>query len=232
MTVVATDSARLSNLVKHEYEPGLGFCREKVTAYEAALTTYKVGTVLGRYLVDGSATSAANAGNTGTGTMGTVTVGALAKKGIYNLRVVATSSGAGTFVVTDPDGKYVGQGTVAVAFNAGGLSFTLADGTPDFALGDGFIITVDGTEKYKVMKATAIDGSANFAGIVIADGAGDAGEFSVAATTDTTVLILKRGPALIGKENLVLDATVNTAAEKAQLYAEMAAVGILANDVV
>lgn len=232
MTVVATDSARLSNVVKHEYEPGLGWCREKVTAYEASLTTYQVGTVLGRFLTGGSATSTANAGNSGDGTMGTVTVGALAKTGIYNLRIVAAALNAGTFEVTDPSGEYVGQGTVAVAFNAGGLSFTLADGANDFVVGDGFIITVSGTEKYKVMKATAIDGSANFAGLVIADGAGDAGEFSVAATTDTPVLILKRGPAIVGKESLVLDATVNTTAEKAQLYAEMAAVGILVNDVV
>jgi len=35
-------------------------------------------------------------------------------------------------------------GTVAAAYSFGGLAFTLADGTPDFAVGDKFTITVTG----------------------------------------------------------------------------------------
>jgi hypothetical protein len=36
----------------------------------------------------------------------------------------------------------IGNGDVAVAFSAGGLAFTLADGATDFASGDQFTITV------------------------------------------------------------------------------------------
>jgi hypothetical protein len=53
MTVIATDTARLSNLVKHELWPETGFCRKEVTVNEAAAETYAVGTVLGKVTADG-----------------------------------------------------------------------------------------------------------------------------------------------------------------------------------
>lgn len=90
----------------------------------------------------GTAVAAAVAGNTGNGTMGAVTVSAGAKAGVYRLTIVEPAANAGTFVVEDPDGVIVGSGTVAVAFSAGGLAFTLADGATDFASGDAFTITV------------------------------------------------------------------------------------------
>lgn len=230
MTVVATDTARLSNVLKYEFDPSGATCREVVTAYEASEKTYKPGTILGRFLSGGTAAAVAAAANTGDGAMGAITVGAAASKGIYTLKIVAAAANAGSFTVTGPNGEFVGLGTVAVAFSGGGLSFTLADGAADFVVGDTLAITVAGTEKYKILTATAVDGSADFAGMVIGDVMGDAGDFTVAATTDTTVLILARGPAKVAKESLDLDATVNTAAEKANLYAQMSAVGIHAVD--
>lgn len=118
------------------------------------------GSLLGKITV-GAATSAARAGgNTGNGTMGTVTVGAGAKSGVYRLRVVEAASNAGQFQVVDPEGDVVGIGSVAVAFAGGGLSFTLADGSTDFVVGDGFDITVAaGTGKYVLSAAAATDGS-------------------------------------------------------------------------
>jgi phage tail sheath protein FI len=50
-------------------------------------------------------------------------------------------SGGGTFSVTDPDGNAVGTGSVGNAF-ANQIAFTIADGTPDFIVGDGFDVTV------------------------------------------------------------------------------------------
>lgn len=53
MTVIATDTARYSNLVKHELWPETGYCRKEVTVNEAAIKTYAVGTVLGKVTATG-----------------------------------------------------------------------------------------------------------------------------------------------------------------------------------
>lgn len=227
MPVIATDGARFSNLVKYEEEGAKGYTREAVTAYEGSLSSYVVGTVLGKTLVSGTATAAAQSGNTGNGTMGSITVSGRAQVGTYQLRIVKATTNAGDFVVVDPQGVVIGTGTVAVAFSAGGLAFTLADGATDFVVGDTFIISVAGTEKWKICKATATDGSEYAAGIFIADALGNAGPLSVAATTDTKVLVLVRGPAIVAEGALVFDASIDTAAELAAAKAQLKAKGIM-----
>lgn len=228
VALVATETKRLGDVLKYEFEREMGFCRKAVTAYEASLKTYTPGTVLGKTLVSGSAAAVAGASNTGNGTMGSITVSSHAKIGQYVLRITVASSNAGAFELLNANGSVVGTGNVASAFVGAGLAFTLADGSTDFAVGDTFVITVTGTEKYKILENTASDGSAAFAGIYIGASNGLGIDTSVAATTDTTVLILERGPALVAKEGLTLGASINTAAEKAALYAQMAAVGIIA----
>lgn len=84
---------------------------------------------------------------------------------------------------------------------------------------------VTATGKYKILEATASDGSQNFAGIYIGAPSGD-NKTAVAATTDTTVTILFRGPAGVGKANLVFGASVDTSPELAAVYVQMEAVGI------
>ena len=84
-------------------------------------------------------------------------------------------------------------------------------------------VTADG--KYKVAVQTAVDGSAVADAIVIQD-------TSVAAATDTKVLVLVKGPAIVSKAALVLDATYDLAAEKAAVYAALEAKGIQVNDAV
>ena len=226
--LIATETSRLGNVLKYEFEREMGFCRKAVTAYEAGAKTYTPGTVLGKTLVSGSAAAVAGASNTGNGTMGSITVSAQAKIGQYILRITVASSNAGAFELLNSNGSVIGTGNVASAFVGAGLAFTLADGSTDFIVGDTFVITVTGTEKYKILENTASDGSAAFAGIYIGASNGLGIDTSVAATTDTTVLILERGPALVAKEGLTLGASINTAAEKAALYAQMAAVGIIA----
>lgn len=116
------------------------------------------GAVLGK-IATGAASSVAGT-NTGNGVMGAITVGALAQAGAYILRVTAAAVNAGSFQVTDPQGDVVGIGTVAQAFSGGGLSFTLADGAVDFAVGDTFTITVAaGSGKYTLSLSAAADGS-------------------------------------------------------------------------
>jgi Bacteriophage lambda head decoration protein D len=53
MPVIANDSLRISNLVKFETKPELGFCRTVVTVNEASATNYVVGTVLGKVTASG-----------------------------------------------------------------------------------------------------------------------------------------------------------------------------------
>lgn len=84
---------------------------------------------------------------------------------------------------------------------------------------------VTATGKYKILEASASDGSQNFAGIYIGSPVGD-NKQTVAATTDTNVVILFRGPAGVGKANLVFGASVDQPAELAAVYAQMEAAGI------
>ena len=104
------------------------------------VSTSGVATALVRQL-DGPF-SEARSTNVGNGTIGAVTATSAAKKGEYRLVVIQAATNAGAFLVTDPDGLPIGAGTVGTAFSRGGLSFTLADGSTDFAVGDEFAITV------------------------------------------------------------------------------------------
>ena len=107
-----------------------------------------------------AASSAAYSGNTGNGTMGAITVSSGAKLGAYSLTITEPGTNVGNFIVQDPDGILVGQGDVAAAFSAGGLAFTLADGSTDFVAGDGFTITVAaGDGKYVPYDDDNVDGS-------------------------------------------------------------------------
>lgn len=137
--------------------------REQVTI-AAAAAAMDAGTVVGKITV-GAATAAAVSGNTGTGTVGTVTLSAGAKAGVYKVTMIEPAANAGAFIVEDPDGVTIGHGTVAVAFSAGGLAFTISDAT-DFIAGDQFTITVAaGSGKYVAYDASAADGSQVAAGI-------------------------------------------------------------------
>ena len=220
----ATEAKRLSNVVKQELWPELGFTRGVLTAYEAAAATYVPGTVIGKVITGGTAAAVADSGNTGSGAFGTITVTAPAQIGAYRVVITTVAANAGTFLVIDPKGVAVGTGTVAVAFSKGGLAFTIADAT-DFVIGDGFTVTVSGAYKYKACVQTATDGSAVPVGIVME-------EKTVAATTDTKVLTLVKGPAIVSKSGLVLDATYNTADELAAVYAAFEALDINMNDAV
>lgn len=93
--------------------------------------------------VYGSATSEADDDNVGDGALGTVTINGTPRPGVWTLTCTAESADAGTFSLTDPDGNVVTPAvTVASAYDANGLSFTLADGSEDWDEGDKIYITV------------------------------------------------------------------------------------------
>lgn len=79
-------------------------------------------------------------------------------------------------------------------------------------------VTADG--KYKIAVETAVDGSEDFAAIVLEDKA-------IAAATDTTVLVMVRGPAAVAKQALTLDATYDNDTKKDAIYDAMDAAGIM-----
>jgi hypothetical protein len=183
--------------------------------------TLKAGHVVGRVTLGSASSAAKSGGNTGTGTMGTVTLsGSTIKAGVYKLRIIAAATNAGTFELEDPDGLIVGIGTVAVAFSQGGLAFTLADGGTDFVVGDGFDITVAaGSGKVKEYNPANTDGSQYVAGVLW-----DAVDASAA---DAPGVVTERGPANIVAANLAWfsGATTN---QKNDAIAALAALGIVA----
>lgn len=226
MTVLATSSNRFSTVVKFEMEPSQGICRKAVTVNDAA-ATLKVGAVLGKYIASPTATAGTIVG-TGNGVLGTVTMTAVAglELGTYKIKITKANTNAGDFQLLSPKGKLVGTGTVAVLFTAGGFSFTLADGTTDFALGDVVPVIVAGTEKYKLQDAAAADGSQIASAVLIADSNGNSYDVTLPATTDTTVVALVNGPAIVGQAGLSFGANTTTAGQKAELYAQLESVGI------
>lgn len=79
-------------------------------------------------------------------TIGTVSAGATAKEGVYN--IVCILGGAATaskWLVTDPDGVEVGIATGNTAFTGGGITFTITDAGTDPVVGEEFIVTVTPT---------------------------------------------------------------------------------------
>jgi hypothetical protein len=228
MASLGYESTRYSDVIAHEYAPELAFCRDVVTVYEGSEVEYQIGTVLGKTLVSGSATATAGT-NTGNGTMGTITVSGTALVGTHTLRISKAASNAGDFVVINPNGVVIGNGTVAVAYRGGGLAFTLADGATDFVVGDTFTIAVTGTVKYKRVEATAIDGSQKAAAIYVGGITPQTSynKSTIAATTDTSVVAIVRGSVLYKKQGLVFGASVGTQAELDAAYAQLEAKGML-----
>ena len=191
--------------------------RETLTI-PSGTAAFTSGMVLGRTLASGSATATAFSTNTGNGTMGTITVGASAKVGTYTLVIVEPGTNVGTFVLTDPEGLVAGKGAVASAFDAGGLAFTLADGSTDFAAGDGFHIVVTGTVKY-VPYDDALTNGANVArAIALYDCDASGGEKSIAGIVRL---------AAVKTASLVWHADADATA-KTKAYADLAKSTILA----
>lgn len=125
----------------------------------------KRGTVLGQ-VTSGAATAAAKSGgNTGNGTCTSVSSKGSAVAGVYTVRCVIAGTNAATFNAYDPKGNLIdqkqlsGSGATAVFANAF-FGATITDGSTDFAVGDGFDITVAApSNKWIKSVATATDGS-------------------------------------------------------------------------
>jgi hypothetical protein len=132
MAIVATDTQRYSNVVKHEYMPEIGYCKT-VAVVNGPAATIGIGTVLGK---------------------------------------------------------------------------------------------VTATGKYKVVEASANDGSQVAAAVVVGNARGHTVPTNMAATTDTSFLVINRGPAGVSAGALTLGASVTAGALTQAAYAQLAAIGI------
>ena len=188
----------------------------------AANITYQngVGCVVGKITV-GAVTGAAKAGNTGNGTIGTLSALAGARPGVYQAICIEAATNAGRFQVYDPNGKPISTVAVAAA-NAAKVAFTIADGSTDFAAGDGFDITVAaGTGDIVMYDPTVSNGADEVYGVMLIPNAAVAGK----------AIVLRRGPAVVKKSQLVWAAAVNDDSKKGVGLAALTEMGILNRDI-
>lgn len=146
------------------------------------------GTILARKAVADAVTAAADAGNTGDGTVTLATVAAgqiIPLVGAYVLTCTAAVTNGGIFKLEDPNGAIVATGLTmtagagaATVFEVAGLQFTVTDGATDFAVADFFTLTVATAGNKYVPFATDGAGGAQIPKAVLtydvtATGAGD-----------------------------------------------------------
>jgi len=142
------------------------------------------GTVLGQKTAGADLVTVVPGGrNTGMGVLtmdATTPLLAGVLPGVYTATCTVASAGAGTFQVTAPNGTVLGTVTVGGAAFATQIKFTIADGAPDFVVGDQFSIEVGPISPATVVALNlgASDGSQNAAGILL-------------FTTDATAVAVK-----------------------------------------
>jgi len=157
-----TQSNTLADVLRWEEENN--YSREKVTIKSGQ--NLAVNTVIGKITKSTPTTGAAVEGNTGNGTCTSVTAGSKTKLGIYTLTALSETS----FAVKDPDGFALPNATVGAAYTNEHINFTLNAGSPAFAEGDAFTITVAaGSGQVTQIDFDAVDGSQDAYGITIAD---------------------------------------------------------------
>jgi hypothetical protein len=143
---------------------------------------FPVGRIVARASIGTVTTGASGTGNGAFAATPVVSPGT--QEGVYTLEIFEAVGNAGRFEVRAPDGDVIGLGNVGVAFDKGGISFTLLDGTTDFVVGDRRTITVaggsdkivnfdaDGTGGAEVVVGVAYDtydaSSADVKGVIIA----------------------------------------------------------------
>lgn len=151
------------------------------------------GGILGKVSVGAvPTTGTADGGNTGNGTVTSVTGGVDVKVGAYLVTCTVAVTNGGTFVVTDPDGNFVAQGIIlagaggVIAITSTQINLTITDAGTDFAVDDFFTITVAaGSGKMQLIDSTAIDGSGAPYAV--------SSEASAPSGADATITVYKTG---------------------------------------
>lgn len=186
---------------------------EGVLASGASADVSIPGLVVGKIAVGAATPAAKSGGNTGNGVLtmdATTPVLAGAKPGVYMLRVVSAASNGGTFRVTDPEGFVLGEVAVGSTFS-NDIKFSVADGSSDFIVGDGFDVTVAvGSGKYAPLTLTGNNGSEKAAAILL--------ENVDASAADKRVVLLARHAEVV-LQSLVWPVGITTEQKNAALAA-------------
>ncbi|MDQ0314844.1 head decoration protein [Amorphus orientalis] len=201
-----TKPSKVSSLVAFEADPELTRATGTLLAGDGAARTIKLGTLVGKISGSGttSAETAADAGNTGDGTLTLADPAftATAMLGVYTINCT-TGGGDGTskFRVEDPAGNLVGTATGGAAFNKA-IKFTIAGGSAAFVEGDSFTVTLSraaGADDDKIVAwdPDATDGSEIIRGISLRETVAENGADNVDG-----VLYLKRMATLVASSIL------------------------------
>lgn len=139
--------------------------REKITVLAAQ--SLVPGSVLGKIEVGTvPTTGTAGGGNTGNGTMTSVTGGKFVKVGTYTMTCVGLDTDGGVFSVKGPDGEALPTAAVTTAYTSDQINFTINDGATDFVVGDVFTVVVPvGGLQHRAVNFSGVDGSAKAAGL-------------------------------------------------------------------
>lgn len=194
------------------WEPSDGIVTRNPIVLLTGFAYVEAGTVLGKVGHALTGTAAALGTNVGNGTFGAIAVGDPAVAGVYTVRMADPTH----YVVEDPAGVEIGHGVTAVAFAAGGLSFTWTVGGTAMVAGDSYTITVAvGSGKYVPYDPTGVDGR-EFASAILFGGrdTGSADQKAVAHT---------QGPMRVNASELVWGANVTTTPQKTAALAALAA---------
>jgi len=186
-------------------------CQDETLAFPGA-DTYVEGTILARRDVVTAITPVAgtNTGN-GTCTAAAVVAGPTPMVGSYSVICTAATTHGGTFKVLDPNGGTVATGLAmtagagaATVFEVPGITFTLTDGSTDFAVADSFTLPVVADGKMVIFATDGLGGSQNPMAVL---------GYQVAKAGSGDVQIRPVVSGKVRKEKLVIDsgATVTAA---------------------
>lgn len=174
-----------------------------------------IGVIVGR-IAAGSVSEAANAGNTGNGTMNAPTDQVGVQVGGYAVEFVSATE----FNVFDPNGNLVGEGKTGVAF-ANQIGFTITAGGTAFVAGDGFTVTVAANANAGLivpLNLAATDGSQLPIGVIVR-------QTVVPASANVPAVVVERFAVLLD-DGLIYPSGATTN-QKAQIRAQLAALGLI-----
>lgn len=222
MAVIQTSTQAYSNVVKREFESSWGYCKKLVTINQAA-ATLPIGSVLGSYIASPTVTPGAMVG-TGNATGGTAS--ATANQNLQVGTYLVSMLTATTFVVLDPAGDAIGTGATTVPFKSNGLVFTITAGATPAVAGDILPIVVGGTVKYKLVEATATDGTQVAKVVLVGNSMGAPLSVTTVLNTDQSILVIYRGPVAVADAALSYGSTVTAGALRTAAQNQLIAAGI------
>ena len=222
MSVIATQSQHYSNVIAREFGVEWAYAKKMVT-FNGAAATLPIGSVLGAYIASPTITPGAMVG-TGNATAGTASVAAnqFLQLGTYTVNMLTAT----TFVVLDPKGNAIGTGATTVAFKANGLTFTVTAGATPAVAGDTLPIVIGGTIKYKLVEATATDGTQVAQVVMVGDAQGRPMPTATVLNTDVKMLVIYRGPVAVKDTGLSYGASVTAGALTTAAQNQLIANGI------